>query len=62
MNIFRNFFEKFKKKEVKKEEPWFNEHAQRGETHVEKALDESALSSPGAYEKALAEQATNSSC
>ena len=63
MNILRKFFDKFKKtEEPKKDEVWFNEYAQRGEIHVEKPLEESALSSPGAYEKALVENATNSSC
>ena len=62
MNIFRKLINVFKKEETKKEEVWFNEHAQRGETHVRQPLDESALSSPGAYEAALTESAVNSSC
>ena len=63
MNIFRKLFEKFKKKEeVKTEEPWFNESAQKGEINPGDPLEGTALSSSGCYEAALTEGAVNSSC
>ena len=63
MNIFAKFFERFKKKEeVKNDESWFNESAQKGEIIVGEPTPGVSLSTDGAYEAALTDSAVNSSC
>ena len=64
MNIFRKFFDIFKKKEeVKKEdEVWFNQSAQKGEVHVSFANPECPSLSENGRDASIAESLTNSSC